>query len=220
MTRVDFIKVMAALTAGTGKDLSADAKEVYFDCLNDLSVEVFGLAAKRVLMEHRWATFPSIAELREAAAETQRGTVKELSSGEAWALAWRAVGGIDPEVSGSYARGVSGLPPLVVEAMDAYGINPLCYGKEPVGVIRGQFIKIYDQLAAREKRRALLPASLTAQIEAHAPNNILQLATARIGEPNNGTVRVDARGAAAVRPRGEEERTLATAASDAHPVVD
>lgn len=185
MTRLEFLKVMAALTAGSGRDLAADAKEVYFDCLGDLTVDVFALAAKRVLMEHKWATFPSIAELRQAAAETVRGTVKELGSGEAWAMAWRAVGQIDPEVAGSYARAVKELPAIVVEAMENYGINPLCYGKEPVGVIRAQFTKIFDQLADRDRRKALMPANLTKQIEANArPNKLIELALSGIGNGN------------------------------------
>lgn len=187
MSRVEFLKVMAALTAGTGKDITADAKEVYFDCLGDLTVDVFGVAAKRVLMEHRWATFPSIAELREAAAETMQGAVKELSSGEAWALAWRAVGNIDPEVSGSFARAVEGFPIIVVEAMKTYGINALCYGDEPVGVVRGQFLKIFDQLAARDRRKALMPVPLAQAIESHG-KRIIERAAARIGELTDGTV--------------------------------
>lgn len=204
MTRLEFLKVMAALTAGSGKDLSADAKEVYFDCLEDLSLDVFALAAKRVLMEHKWATFPSIAELRQAAAETVRGTVKELGSGEAWSMAWNAVGKIDPEVSGSYARGIEGLPAIVVEAMETYGINPLCYGKEPVGVIRGQFIKIFDQLADRDRRKALLPPSLTKQIEANArPNKLIELALSGIG---NGDGR-PAGGSEAPVPLGHAQGT-------------
>lgn len=207
MTREDFARIAAVLTLGTGKPLTTDAAEVYFDCLGDLSFDVAKIACKRVLMEHKWATFPSIAELREAAAETLQGTVKELTSGEAWAMAWRAVGCIDPEISGSYSRGVAHLPPIVVEAMEAYGINPLCYGKEPVGVIRGQFIKIFDGLAARDKRRALMPKKLTAQIEANR-NELLSLALSGIG---HGDVR-DVGGSSQTLPRGltEEAETQAT----------
>lgn len=210
MTREEFAKVVVALSLGTGKSITSEATEVYFDCLGDLPFDVMKIATKRVLLEHRWATFPSIAELREAAAQTNQGTVAELSSGEAWALAWRAVGAIDPEVSGSYARGVKGLPALVVEAMEAYGINPLCYGKEPVGVIRGQFIKIYEQLAVREKRTALLPPKLTTQIESRRTESIQQ-ALAAIGEPSDGNVRSPGMRAEALSPREEKDASPAAA---------
>ena len=188
MNREEFARIAGVLTLGTGKPLTPDAAEVYFDCLGDLSFEVMKIAAKRVLMEHKWATFPSIAELREAAAETMMGSVKELSSGEAWAMAWRAVGNIDPEVSGSISRGTEDLPPLVVEAMRTYGINALCYGNEPVGVVRGQFLKIFDQLAARDRRKALMPAPLRQAIESRVNGGIIERAAARIGELTDGAV--------------------------------
>src|SRR5262249_4373334 len=131
----------------------------------DLPLDVLKLAAKRVVLEHRWATFPTVAELRAAAAETMQGQVAELSPAEAWAIAWRVVGSTDPEVEGSFQRASKGVPPLVVEAIRAFGLNSLCYGKEPVGVVRGQVLKVYEQLAAREQRTALMPASVRAAIE-------------------------------------------------------
>ncbi len=73
MSNTEFLEVLAYLTAGSGKDLAAQSKLVYFDCLADLDFEVFKLAAKRVLMEHKFATFPTIAELREAATLLRRG---------------------------------------------------------------------------------------------------------------------------------------------------
>lgn len=166
MTRLEFVKVMAYIEAATGKSVSSDTAEVYFDLLGDLPVGVFQLAAKRVVLEHRWATFPSVAELREAASETAQGAVKPLSAGEAWSIAWKAAGRIDPEISGSAERGLAGLPELVVEAVRAFGIPALCCGREPVGVVRAQFVKIFEQLAAREKRIALMPPAIRQAVAA------------------------------------------------------
>ena len=166
MNRYEFLKAMGYLSAGCNKALPEQSLEVYFDCLGDLSFDGLMIAAKRVLLEHRYANFPTIAELREAAAQTMRGKVIDLSPAEAWEMAWRAVARIDPEVGGSFSRVTSGLPGIVVEAMRAFGVHALCYGEEPVGVVRGQFLKIYEQLAARDKRAALLPASTKHAIEA------------------------------------------------------
>lgn len=160
MTREEFVATCAYITAGCGKSLSSESLVVYFDLLGDLDVNTFRLAAKRVLLEHRWATFPSVAELREAAAETERRVLKELSAAEAWEMAWGVVKRTDPEVDGSFARNARGLPPRVVEAINAYGLPSLCCGGEPVGVVRGQFMKIYDQLAARDKRVSTMPAAI------------------------------------------------------------
>jgi len=164
MNRREFAEVMAYLGLGIGRELSADAHQVYFDLLGDLPAPVLRLAAKRVLLEHRWANFPTVAELRAAATETARGEVKELSPGEAWALAWAAVGRIDPEVEGSEVRATKGLPPAVAESLRAMGVAALCYGDEPVGVVRGQFMKVYEAVAGRRRREALLPLAVRQEL--------------------------------------------------------
>lgn len=177
MTRHEFASVMAYIAAGIGKAVTKETVDVYFDLLGDLPAPAFRAAAKRVLLEHKWANFPSVAELREAAALTMQGEISSLSPAEAWHLAWEAVKGIDPEVEGTLERACSGLPPIVFEAMRAFGINSLCFGRDPVGVVRAQFIKIYEQLAAREQRQALLPSALRQSIEAQAqlPGDIVPL---------------------------------------------
>ncbi len=98
MTRSEFAKTAAYVGTATGKPLSPEGMEVYFDMLKDLPPDVFLIGAKRVLVEHKWATFPSIAELRSAAVDSMRGEISELSGGEAWHLAWSAVARIDLEV--------------------------------------------------------------------------------------------------------------------------
>ncbi len=166
MTRHEFVSCMAYLAAGIGKSVSAETAEVYWSLLGDLPPAALQTATQRVLLEHRWSTFPSVAELREAAAETLRGIVSDLTAAEAWALVWKTAGRIDPESEGSIERQIAKLPPLVREAMQTFGIPSLCYGREPVGVIRGQFMKVFDQLAAREKRLATLPDSIKRDVKA------------------------------------------------------
>lgn len=177
MTRIKFGIIIAYLESGCGKSLTPKATDVYFDLLGDLDAEVLRTAARRVLLEHRWATFPSIAELREAAAETQRGEVATIPPAKAWEIAWAAAGKIDLDMTGphwhagtvypSQAESVlADVPPEVREAMKAYGLPALCYGAEPVGVIRAQFSKIYEQLASTAKRQALIPAAMKGHIEA------------------------------------------------------
>lgn len=162
MTREEFAQVTAYIAVGCGKDLSPEAHEVYFDLLGDLPFEAMKTAARRVLIEHKWATFPSVAELRQAAVETTRGEVKELCPAEAWATAWWIVGNCDPEVEGSFDRACrrAKAPPVVVEAIRSMSLTDLCFGDSPVGVIRGQFFDVFEQLQARERRTALLPPAV------------------------------------------------------------
>ncbi len=87
-----------------------------------------------------------------------------MDPAEGWGIAWKAAGKIDPEVEGSIERALKGLPDVVVEAMQTFGIPALCFGKEPVGVVRGQFFKIFEQVQARRRHLKLLPPSLRKEI--------------------------------------------------------
>lgn len=197
MTDIQFAEVIGKISAGCGKSLSAESQLVYFDCLGDLDYEVFKLAAKRVLLSHPWATFPSIAELREAAALTARGEVVELSPAKAWELAWQRIGGVDLEIRGPYhangkvyadqlAAALDGLPDVLVKAIRAFGIPSLAYGDDPPGVKRGQFMKVYEQIADDSKREAIMPADTRKAIEAIGERKELpapvRLALAGIGK--------------------------------------
>lgn len=178
MNRAEFAKIMAYIGKAISKPPDAEQVEVYFDLLGDLDEDVLRMAAKKVCLDHPWPSFPSVAELRKAAAQAMRGNAADLSPADAWELAWRAARRIDLEEAdamdkgGSIDRACSHLPPLVFRAMRAYGLPSLCYGKDPVGVVRGQFMKIYEQIQNRENELALLPPALKAQIEAKAPQPI------------------------------------------------
>lgn len=180
MTQEEFASIIAFLTDGCGKELEPRRLEVYYQSLRDIHYNIMQTAAVRVLCEHVWATFPSIAELRQAAAATKLGVVTELSPAEVWEMAWSAAGRIDLDIQGPYISGdkvydsqascvLEGLPPIVVEAMRCFGIPPLIYGAEPVGVVRGQFMKIVEQLQARDSRDALLSPAVKEAIAANRP---------------------------------------------------
>lgn len=189
MSPLDFASIMAWLATATGRAMGETAAErdarmeVYFECLSDLPTEVLTIAAKRVAVAHPWATFPSIAELRQAAAETLQGQIQPMSGGEAWRLAWSAAARIDPDVEGSCQRACHGLPPLVLEAMRNFGIVALCQANP--NFARSQFIEIFEALADRESRRALLPDSVKKAI-AHAakelPSSPVKAIAATIGK--------------------------------------
>lgn len=175
MTKQEFASEMTWLSVAIGKPIAASELETgprleaYFELLGDLPFDVFRIATRRVAVAHPWATFPSIAELRQAAADTLQGNVRAMPGGEAWQLAWRAAARIDPEVEGSTTRACKDLPPLVVEAMKSFGIVALC-NADP-NFARPQFIKIFEALTERENRHALLPARVKKAI-VHQANEL------------------------------------------------
>lgn len=178
MTRAEFVEAMAYLEAGCQKTISKAAADVYFDALSDLSIDVLRFACKLTIMEHKYATFPSVAEIREFAAQAMRPG--DMTEGEAWAMAWGAAKNIDPKIGGSYrvyrqGNGTyteyasqleyecSKLPPRVLQAMKAFGIYELCQAEKP-DVARAQFQAIYRGLAERDRRADLLPAEMKADL--------------------------------------------------------
>lgn len=180
MMMVEFAKVMAYVAAATQKPVSPETVEVYYDLLGDLELGTFQAAAKRVVMEHKWATFPSVAELREAAIEMQAGRDSRLPPQVAWAMAWRAAGQIDPDIRGEFVvfkNGervtypsqtdyvLDGLPAPVVATMKTFGIGRLIAADEPIGVIQKQFCETYTGLLTAAKREALLPEKLRQDID-------------------------------------------------------
>lgn len=194
MTLPEFTKAMLYLSAGSQKMLKPQELEVYYDMLKDLAFDDFFAGIKGVLVAHVWATFPSVAELRQAAEEIASWRTPRLTSGDAWEIAWRAAGNIDLDIRGPYSRRgktyasqadtvLSSLPAPVVRAMKAYGLRELCDAKGPDGVIRAQFMKIFEQADAREKRVALLPPSVREFLAEKRDGDLLNRAIDGIGKP-------------------------------------
>jgi hypothetical protein len=182
MQLTEFAEIMAFLEATSGKSPPKGAVKAYYECLKDLPLDVLQTAAKRVVMEHVWATFPSVAELRQAASETARGVINELSPAEAWGIVMRTMAKLDVAFDESHqAQILSAIPALAMQAAQAFGLMAL-YNLPDANLetARAQFRTIYEQLAARDRRTALLPDSLKRGIaeigrKTLPPPNILKI---------------------------------------------
>ncbi len=200
MTKKDCLAVMAYLATAVNKaPLSDQAGDVYYDLLGDLKLDIVKAAAKKVALSHVWATFPSVAELRQAAIEIMQGERAEINAAKAWEFAWKATREIDLEVTGPFKVRIDGewqtfpsqaayvlskYPSVVVEAMNAFGLAALLYGKEPVTIVRSQFMVMYGQAQERRDSIALLPPKLKAEIES-LPASVAQ-AIGQIGLMEGG----------------------------------
>lgn len=160
MDRLDFVEVMAMLSAGIGKPMADDQLEVYFDLLGDLPVEVLRMAAKTVLLEHRYSTIPTIAELRQLATEIMHPELK-MDAGEAIRIARLAIreyGYMRP------IEGLASLPPMIAEAVSRIGWVAFC-DSENQEALRAHFTRIYDGLKTSTTRTKNTPAAITAESE-------------------------------------------------------
>lgn len=199
MTREEFGRVVAYITAATGKALEANRLEVFFDLLGDLPFDVLLSASRRVCLEHPWNTFPSVAEIRAAAVLSQRGDLTDISPSQAWEMAQKFRERFDPDIQGEYVIVLEGkrttypsqfhylthkLPKSVVAAIRTFGPLSLSVGDEPTGVLRAQFMETYQQIVASERREAILPEPLKREIEAigKLPSKITKV-IGEIGKP-------------------------------------
>jgi hypothetical protein len=193
MNRKDFAACLAYVETACKTPLSDKEAEVYWDLLRDLPLDVLRIACKRVVLEHPYKSFPSIAQLRQAASETILGQVAELAPAEAWRLASQAMSKIDPEISGPYSLNgkeypsqtvaiLASLPLLVRKTVSAYGIRSWTHGREQVGVVRAQFLKMFEQNVAHHKRLALMPDALKREIEAKSQAQTPSVAHASLAQ--------------------------------------
>lgn len=171
MTRKEFAAVLAYIAEGCGKSLTTAAAEVYFGLLKDLPLQALQVAAGRVLLEHRYATFPPVGLIREFAVETMRGQVKPMTGAEAWGIAIRAMNKCDVDVEGSVDRAFANVPAIVREAVSGFGFKALySLPNGSVETARAQFTKLFDGLVERERKQSLLPSVMASEIKQIADN--------------------------------------------------
>lgn len=162
LSRTDFAAVMAYLAAGMGKPVPAETAEVYYDLLGDLPLPALQAAARLVLLQHHYATFPPVALLRQEAVKVMAGAEGVMAGAEAWEIVRRLIARYG--WSGG-RQAFEQMPPLVRRAADCLGWTEMCDSTQPE-VCRVQFMRAFDAIAAGQRREAMLPAPLRESIAA------------------------------------------------------
>ena len=158
MTRAETAKILAVLAASYPKFEVDDLKvRVWHEMLGDLDYATANMAAKKLILENNFP--PSIAEVRKAAMEILNPEV--MTAAEAWGEVERAV-----RTYGYYreTEALESMSPSVAKVVEYIGWQNICLNEEP-GVIRGQFLKMYQQVRERDRREMLLPADLRQGIQ-------------------------------------------------------
>lgn len=154
MTKNEFAKLMAFVTAAVDKPVARPTLEAYFDMLQDLPYELAAVAIKKIIATDEYPTLPTIGKIRQAAAEISRGHI--LSAPEAWGLVLKAV-----HEYGYYREGeaLASLPEHVAEVVRWMGFQTICMS-EKISVDRGQFLRMYEVHQKREQEQAVLPPAV------------------------------------------------------------
>ena len=174
MIKTEVIKLLTIITAAHPKfEVNKAMIELWHELLGDIDYEIAELAVETLLMQESY--IPTIADIRKQAVKITCGR-EVLSAGEAWAEIKRAVsryGYVRPDE----AREALG-PTLWQSVQYMGGWQELCHSTEPEGVLRGHFIKLYEQQAQRLKEDMLLPTAvkqlisgITKKMELPAVNN-------------------------------------------------
>lgn len=179
MTLREFAPLMAYLAAAAQKPAPAETVKVYFDLLNDIPVKVLEQAIRAAVVEHRYATIPPVATIREIASKIQ-GADHVMTAMESIAGARKLIG----EAGGSHAgpeersAAFAKMPPLVAACLRAFGWDNFC-DSECRETLQAQWRMNWDAVAERQKRNAALPEDLRQLVDGRKqiaiPANMLRM---------------------------------------------
>jgi len=128
----------------------ANTAEVWTMLLEDLPVKLVLVAVKKHCLTSRFP--PTIAEIREAATVTAKPHL-QITAAEAWGEVMKAIRGYGYYREEEALESLSEQTRAVVKTI---GWKDVCVCEEP-DIIRGQFRRAYETMAARRKETALLP---------------------------------------------------------------
>lgn len=146
MTDEAFAAMMDKLQAAYSKDLPLKTWEAYGEMMTDIPDELGLRAAMKCMSEVKF--FPSIAELRSAAADI--GTATIATAEEAWDEVNHKI-----RYTGSY-KSPKFSQPLIGKVVEMMGWRNLCFSENP-SIDRAQFIKYYNTYRERKVKDLVTP---------------------------------------------------------------
>ena len=158
MTKSEVAKLLAVIAAAYPKFEVDDLKvQVWHEMLGDLEYKMASLAIAKLIQE---STFPpSIAEIRKAANDILHP--EQTTGTQAWGEVIRAIRNY-----GVYREeeALASMSPRTAYVVKCMGWREICMAEE-LGVIRGHFLKMYQQVAEREQKEQLLPPAMRREIK-------------------------------------------------------
>lgn len=155
------------------KEVDEVMVEIWYECLKDVDAEIGIAAIKKNILESPYP--PTIADIRKQVSEVTTPEEDRLDGAEAWGEVVKAMGEYGTYRKKEALESMSQTTRKVVKYM---GWREICLS-ENIGVIRGQFLKMYGTVAEREKQNRLLPGDFKKEINKLAESNkskVLKLA--------------------------------------------
>ena len=165
MTRTETIKLFTVFTAAYPRfdtfrnaDALKPVIELWTEMLTDVPYPVVEAAAKKLILESPYP--PTISDVRKQVVDITTEPTDRIDGATAWGEVSKAIreyGWYNPD------EAMQSMSPRAARVARMIGWKEICTCEQP-GVIRGQFIKMFDAYSGREKQDALLPEKLQSTI--------------------------------------------------------
>lgn len=160
MKKTDIIKLLAIInTAFSNMQITESMVELWYELLGDLEFNLAIAAVKKLILESPFP--PTIADIRKSAVEIMTPVEDRIDASTAWGEVARAIrlfGYPRPQ------EALESMSPRTRKVVEQMGWQEICQATEP-GVVRGQFLRMYEAYSAREKQDALLPQKMRDEIK-------------------------------------------------------
>ena len=168
MTKGEVAKLLVVLAASYPKFEVDDLKvQVWHEMLGDLDYDVANIAIKKIIMLNTFP--PAIGFVRNAASEI--ASPMGLTAADAFGEVIRAI-----RDYGYYREkeAMASMSPITAQVVRYLGWREICLSEEPE-ILRAHFLKMYDQVAAREQEKQLLSPTMQTEIKKIAKKYDLRL---------------------------------------------
>lgn len=159
MVKAEVSKLLVIFAATYPRFDVNDVKlQLWFEMLQDIPYELALVAVKKLICERNFP--PTISDIRATVGNLLNPHSDEEDTGTAWGEVMKSVrnyGIYRPE------EAISSMSRKTARIVRQLGWQEICLC-ENLGVIRGQFIKLYDALEEREKKNRMLPVELRKEI--------------------------------------------------------
>lgn len=145
--------ILTLVAAYPNANIGKETMHLYATSLADVPAEVLDLAVTQCISTSKW--FPTIAELREAAARIQTGADQLPPAGEAWGECLRVIARLGYYEQPTFDN------PITAKVAAAMGWKKIAEQENPAAD-RARFIELYNTYAQRNLQQAQLPPRLRA----------------------------------------------------------
>jgi hypothetical protein len=151
MTKQEFAQAMALLSAAIDRPIGKTTIAAWYEFVQDLPGTAVLAAVQTIIATDEYPTLPSIGKIRKTAIELSKP--KTITAAEAWGLTIKAIRSYGHNRE---KEALEKLPPEAARIAEMMGWQQMCHA-DNVEVIRGQFMKMFDQVSARDTQERLIP---------------------------------------------------------------